>query len=33
MWVAVDQTTDSVGRFIANFVGGKIDIEVPFIHI
>jgi hypothetical protein len=29
IWVAVDETTDSVGRFIANFVGGKLDIKVP----
>jgi hypothetical protein len=25
----VDETTDSVGRFIANLVTGKLDIEVP----
>jgi hypothetical protein len=29
MWVAVDETTDSVGHFIANLVAGKLDIEVP----
>jgi hypothetical protein len=27
--VAVDETTDSVGRFITNLVAGKLDIEVP----
>jgi hypothetical protein len=25
----VDETTDSMGRFIANLVVGKLDIEVP----
>jgi hypothetical protein len=29
IWVAVDETMDSVGRFIANIVAGKLDIEVP----
>jgi hypothetical protein len=29
IWVAVDETTDSVGHFITNFVAGKLDIEVP----
>jgi hypothetical protein len=29
IWVAVDETMDSVGRFIANIVAGKLDTEVP----
>jgi hypothetical protein len=29
IWVAVDETTDYVGRSIANFVAGKLDAEVP----
>jgi hypothetical protein len=29
IWVAVDETTDSMGRFIVNLVAGKLDIEVP----
>jgi hypothetical protein len=29
IWVAVDETTDSVNRFITNCVAGKLDIEVP----
>jgi hypothetical protein len=29
MWVAVDETTDSVGRFIVNFVEAMLDIDVP----
>jgi hypothetical protein len=29
IWVAVDETMDSVGCFIAKFVAGKLDIEVP----
>jgi hypothetical protein len=32
-WVAVDETTDSMGRLIANIVAGKLGIEVPFIQI
>jgi hypothetical protein len=28
IWVAVDETTDSVGRFVANLVTGKLNIEV-----
>jgi hypothetical protein len=28
-WVAVDKTTDSVDRIIANLVASKLDIEVP----
>jgi hypothetical protein len=28
IWVAVDETMDSVGLFIANLVAGKLDIEV-----
>jgi hypothetical protein len=28
IWVAVDETTDFVGCFIANLVGGKLYIEV-----
>jgi hypothetical protein len=27
-WVAVDETTDSMSRFIAKIVAGKLDIEV-----
>jgi hypothetical protein len=34
IWVAVDETTDSVGRFIANLVAGKLGIEVlPNPHL
>jgi hypothetical protein len=29
MWVAVEETMDSMGRFIMNLVAGKLDIEVP----
>jgi hypothetical protein len=29
IWVFVDETTDSVGRFTANLVAGKLDIKVP----
>jgi hypothetical protein len=29
IWVAVDEKTDSMGRFFANLVAGKLDIEVP----
>jgi hypothetical protein len=29
IWVAVDETTDSVGRFLANLVASKLDIAVP----
>jgi hypothetical protein len=29
IWVAVDETTDSGGRIIANLVAGKSDTEVP----
>jgi hypothetical protein len=28
IWVAVDETTDSMGRCIANLVAGKLDIEI-----
>jgi hypothetical protein len=31
IWVALDKTTDSVDRFIANLVAGKLYIEVPSI--
>jgi hypothetical protein len=30
IWVAVNETTDSMGCFIANLVAGKLDIEVPY---
>jgi hypothetical protein len=29
IWVAVDKTIDSVGRFVVNLVVGKLDTEVP----
>jgi hypothetical protein len=29
MWVAVDESTDSMGCFIANLVAGNLDTEVP----
>jgi hypothetical protein len=29
MWVAVDETMDSMGCFITNLVAGKVDIAVP----
>jgi hypothetical protein len=28
IWVAVDETTDYVGRFIVNILPGKLDTEV-----
>jgi hypothetical protein len=28
VWVAVDETTDSMGHFIINHVAGKLDMEV-----
>jgi hypothetical protein len=28
IWVDMDETTDSVDRFIVNLVAGKLDIEV-----
>jgi hypothetical protein len=29
VWVAVGETTNSMGRFITNLVAGKSDIEIP----
>jgi hypothetical protein len=29
IWIAVDKTMDSVGRFVANLVAGNLGIEVP----
>ncbi|PSN38272.1 hypothetical protein C0J52_16895 [Blattella germanica] len=30
IWIAVDETTDTMGRYIANLVVGKLDLETPF---